>query len=150
MSHVSRRQALVAPSDQRPGGRHVRVSLLRSTPPLRGFVLMGLLAALSAPTPAYAEVTEAERALLGVVSTRAAAVGGNVEAAPRQSLSWGEAALLGKANGSIVLAARSVEPAAVGIGDGARALLNPGATRGHGTASGRLVGAASVPADRED
>jgi len=124
--------------------------MLRSTAPLSGFVLIGLLAALSGSTAASAGVTEPERALLGVVSTRAAAVGGNVEGVARPSLSGGEAALLGKGSGLILLASPSAEPAAVAFGDGARGLLNHGPTRGHGTASGHLIGTASVPADSEE
>ena len=149
MSHVSHRRALVAPSDARRGGQTVRVSFLRSTAPLSGFVLMGLLAALSGPTAASAEVTEPERALLGVVSTQVGAVRGNVAVA-RPSLSGGEAALLGKGSGLILLASPSAEPAAVAFGDGAGAFLNHGPTRRHGTVSGRLIGTASVPDGRKE
>lgn len=92
--------------------------MLRSKAPLTGFVLLGLLATLSRPTAARAEVTEPQRALLGVVSTRAAAVSGNVEAVARPSLSGGEAALLGKGSGVMLLAALSAEPAAVAFGAG--------------------------------
>ena len=133
MSHVSQTSS---GSSQRSGG-----FLL---------MLMGLLAILSRPTAARAEVTEPQRALLGVVSTRAAAVGESVEAVARPSLSAGEAGLLGKGSGLILLASPSAEPATVAFGDGARALLHRGPTRGHGTASGRLIGTASVPADSEE
>ena len=149
MSHVSHRRALLAPGDRRWGGAKMTASFLRSTALLSGFVLMGLLAALSGPTAASAEVTEPERALLGVVSTQAAGIRGNVAVA-RPSLSGGEAALLGKGSGLTLLASPSAEPAAVAFGDGAGAFLNHGPTRGHGTVSGRLIGTASVPDGRKE
>lgn len=148
MSYVLHRQALVASNDQRPSGARLRVSLPCSTAPLGGVVLMALLAVLSGPSAASAEVGEAERALLGVVSTQAAAIRGNVEAVARPSLSGGEAALLGK-GGGILLASPSAEPGAVAFGDGARALLHHGPSA-LDTAFGRLTGTAWVPADSQE
>ena len=88
-----------------------------------GLVLMGLLAAFSAPTPAKAEITEPERALLGKVPAGPAARG-PVEAFGRLSFPDGEAALLNNRRVAIRSAGPSGLSAAEALVDGARALLN--------------------------
>jgi len=90
---------------------------------LSALVLMGLLAALSAPTPARAEITEPERALLGMVPAGPTARG-PVVAVVRASVSDGEAALLNNRRMAIQFASPSGLSAAEPQVDGARALLN--------------------------
>ena len=95
---------------------------------LSGLVLMGLLAALSAPTPARAEITP-ERALLGMVPAGPTARG-PVEAVVRLSFPDGEAALLNNRRVASQFAGPSGLSAAEPYVDGARALLNGGPSSG--------------------
>ncbi len=97
---------------------------------LGGLVLIGLLAALPAPIPGPAEITEPERALLGKVPARPTARG-PVEAVVGPSVSDGEAALLNNRRVAIRFASPSGLSAAEPLVDGARALLN------NATSSGR-------------
>ena len=124
MSPTRHIRAAVTLSDPWPDGSGTRGSLAGPTARLRGLVvMMGLLAAFSAPTPAPAQVTEPERALLGRAPAGSAA-GGPVETVAGPPVPDGEAALLNKRGGAIRLAGPSAPSAAEPLVDGARALLN--------------------------